>query len=98
MIEGKIVGFSSLATDGYLDFMFTHKDYQKHGIAANLLSKMEKKAKDQRNDLIYSDVSITAKGFFERHGYIVEKQQFKKSRNKELINFRMTKIINGSAR
>ncbi len=97
MIEDKTVGFSSLATDGYLDFMFTHKDYQRHGVAANLISKIEKKAEEQGNDLIYSDVSITAKGFFEKHGYVVEKQQFKKSRNKELINFRMTKTINGSA-
>lgn len=97
MIEDNTVGFSSLATDGYLDFMFTHKDYQKQGIAGNLLRKIERKAKEQGNDLIYSDVSITAKGFFESHGYIVEKQQLKKSKNKELINFRMTKRINGSA-
>lgn len=96
MINDKTVGFSSLATDGYLDFMFTHKDYQGKGVAGNLIRKIEKKAKEQGNYLIYSDVSITAKGFFERHGYIVEKQQFKKSRNKELINFRMTKTINCS--
>jgi putative acetyltransferase len=95
MIEGKIVGFSSLASDGYLDFMFTHKDYQRQGVAANLISKIEKKAQEQGNDLIYSDVSITAKGFFEKQGYVVEKQQFKKSRNKELVNFRMTKTVNG---
>lgn len=94
MIDDKIVGFSSLAADGYLDFMFTHKDYQRHGVAGTLIKKIERKAKEQGNDKIYSDVSITAKGFFERHGYIVEKQQFKKSRNKELINYRMTKTIN----
>lgn len=97
MIEDKIVGFSSIATDGYLDFMFTHKDYQRYGVGGNMIRKIERKAKEQGNDLIYSDVSITAKGFFERHGFIVEKQQFKKSKNKELINFRMTKTINGSA-
>jgi hypothetical protein len=28
MMENKIVGFSSLAADGYVDFMFTHKDCQ----------------------------------------------------------------------
>jgi putative acetyltransferase len=98
MIDDKTVGFSSLATDGYLDFMFTHKDYQRQGVAGSLLKTIEKKAKEQDNNLIYSDVSITAKGFFERHGYIVEKQQFKMSKNKELINFRMTKRINGSAK
>ena len=96
MIEDKMIGFGSLATDGYLDFIFTHKDYQRCGIAGNIIRKLESKAKEQGNNFIYSDVSITAKGFFERQGYIVEKQQFKKSKNKELINFRMTKSINGS--
>lgn len=43
--------------------------------------------------VINSDVSITAKGFFEKHGFDVEKQQFKKSKNNELINFRMVKRI-----
>jgi putative acetyltransferase len=97
MIEDKIVGFSSLATDGYLDFMFTHKDYQRQGVAGNMIRKIEKKAKEQGNVLIYSDVSITAKEFFEKHGYVVEKQQFKKSKNKELVNFRMTKTMDSSA-
>lgn len=97
VIDDKTVGFSSLATDGYLDFMFTHKDYQRQGVAGNLIKKIERKAKEQSNDLIYSDVSITAKGFFEKHGFVVEKQQFKKSKDKELINFRMTKKMNGSA-
>lgn len=93
MIDDKTVGFSSLATDGYLDLMFTHKDYQRQGVAGKLLRKIERKAKEQGNVLIYSDVSITAKGFFEKHGYVVQKQQFKKSRNKELLNFRMTKTL-----
>ncbi len=98
MINDKIVGFSSLATDGYLDFIFTHQSHQGQGVASNLIRKIEKKAKEQGNALVYSDVSITAKGFFEKHGYIVEKQLFKKARNKELINFRMTKKIHSSTR
>jgi putative acetyltransferase len=93
MMDDKMVGFSSLASDGYLDFMFTHKDYQWRGVAGNLLRKIERKAKEQGNALIYSEVSITAKQFFEKHGYIVEKQQFKKSKNKELVNFWMTKTM-----
>jgi putative acetyltransferase len=86
-----IVGFGSLAKDGYLDFMFVHKDYQRQGIASALLTELEKRAIEQKNDLIYSDVSITARGFFENNGFKVEKQQLKKSKKKELINFRMIK-------
>lgn len=91
--DDQIVGFSSLAKDGYLDFMFTHKDFQGQGIAKALLTTIEQKAYKQRNNLIYSDVSITAKGFFEKHGFIVEKQQLKKSKEKELVNFRMVKTL-----
>jgi putative acetyltransferase len=92
-IEDKIVGFSSITKDGYLDFMFTHKDFQGKGIAKRMLTELEKKAIQQGNDFIYSDVSITAKDFFLSQGYKVEKQQLKCSKEKELINFRMTKQL-----
>jgi putative acetyltransferase len=89
--DRKIVGFASLATDGYLDFMFVHKDYQGQGIANQLLSELEKKAMEQNNQEIYSEVSITAKTFFESRGFVVKKKQLKKSRNKELVNYYMIK-------
>jgi putative acetyltransferase len=92
-LDDKVVGFSSLSTDGYLDFMFVHKDFQGKGIAKALLTDIENKATLQQNDLIYSDVSITAKGFFEKYGFKVEKQQLKKSRKKKLVNFKMSKIM-----
>jgi len=95
-IKNKIVGFSSLANDGYLDLMFVDKDTQGQGVASALLSEIERKANEQNNNLIYSDVSLTAKKFFENKGFIVEKQQLKKSKKKELINFRMIKMNNNA--
>lgn len=95
-IKNEVVGFSSLAEDGYLDFMFVDKDTQGQGVASALLSEIEKKAIEQNNNLIYSDVSLTAKGFFENKGFIVESQQLKKSKKKELINFRMIKTMNNA--
>jgi putative acetyltransferase len=71
--------------------MFVHKDFQGLGIASDLLSEIEHQASEQNNQIIYSDVSITAKGFFEKKGFIVESQQLKKSKKKELVNFRMIK-------
>ena len=96
-LNNKIIGFSSLATDGYLDLMFVHKDFQGQGVAKALLTDIENKASLQQNDLIYSEVSITAKGFFEKHGFKVEKQQLKKSRKKELVNFKMTKMTTNNS-
>lgn len=68
-IEGIMTGFGSITTDGYLDFMYVHKDYQRVGIASALLAEIERKAAGQKNAEIYSDVSKTAKGFFEKMGY-----------------------------
>ena len=69
-IEGKLAGFSSIAKDGYLDFMYVSKDYQGCGVATLLLNEIERKAEEQNNPEIYSHVSKTAKGFFLKMGYV----------------------------
>lgn len=69
--EGNIhlAGFSSIAKDGYLDFMYVNKDYQRCGVALTLLKEIERKALEQKNPEIYSHVSKTARGFFLKMGY-----------------------------
>jgi len=69
-IQGKLAGFSSIAKDGYLDFMYVSKDYQRCGVATSLLNEIELKAGEQNNPEIYSHVSKTAKGFFLKMGYV----------------------------
>ncbi len=74
-----------------MDTITVRQATQGQGVASALLAEIERKAAQQNNDLIYSDVSLRAKGFFECKGFIVERQQFKKSKKMELINFRMIK-------
>lgn len=93
----KIVGFGSLREDGYLDYLFTHKDYQHKGVGRGLFAKLEKQAKAQGHKSIYADVSITAKRFFEFLGFVMESEQLKKSHYLELVNYRMRKTIGGVA-
>ena len=92
-IDAVDVGFASIAPDGYLDFLFVHYRFQRMGIANVLINKIEKLARLQGNSTIYSDVSITAKDFFLKKGFYVEKQQLKRSKEKELVNFRMSKKL-----
>ncbi len=68
-IDCKLAGFSSIAKDGYLDFMYVSKDYQRCGVANTLLTEIERNAAEQKNPEIYSHVSKTAKGFFQKMGY-----------------------------
>ena len=92
-LNNELVGFGSIAKDGYLDYMFVHKEHQRKGIAKKLYNKIEEKALEQKNHIIYSEVSITAKDFFESLGFEIEKPQKKKSKNKELTNFKMRKLL-----
>lgn len=73
-IENSLAGFGSIAADGYLDFLYVSKDHQRMGVAKTILDEIEKKAAEQKNNRIYSHVSKTARGFFEKHGYICERE------------------------
>jgi putative acetyltransferase len=89
----KIIGFGSIREDGYLDYLFTHKDYQHRGVGRGLFDKIERHAIAKGHKSIYADVSITAKGFFENLGFELEQEQLKKSHDLELVNYRMRKVI-----
>lgn len=91
--DGMIVGFSDLAAEGKLDRLYVHKDYQRQGIADKLLEKIEEEARRQQVEELAADVSITAKPFFEHHGFSVIEPQTVERFGVQLKNFRMIKIL-----
>jgi len=88
-----VVGFASISDAGYLDFLFVHKDFQQMGIASLLYSEIEQFAKQNSFDKITSDVSLTAKAFFERKGFKVVKAQQVAVQDETLSNFLMEKNL-----
>lgn len=91
--QGNIIGFSSMNAAGYLHAMFVHKDWQRKGIAALLLSEVEKMAHGYGVDRISVEASITARAFFEKHGYTVMREQKAKANRLYMTNFVMMKIL-----
>lgn len=89
--QSQIVGFSSITKQGYLHSMFVHKDFQGRGIASMLLDEIEQYANMTGIMRIMSEVSLTARPFFEKRGYIVEKEQKRKANLLSLTNFWMAK-------
>ncbi|MGL5683735.1 MAG: GNAT family N-acetyltransferase [Marinifilaceae bacterium] len=85
-----IVGFAAIASNGYLNSLFVHKDFQGVGIATTLLNHIEEYAKINGNNKITSEVSITAKSFFEKRGYKVLCEQRRQARNLQLTNYKMS--------
>lgn len=89
--NGRIIGFGDLdAASGYLDRLYVHKDYQRQGVASALCDRLEAAAEGR----VYTHASITARPFFEKRGYCVQKQQQVERRGELLTNFVMEKICN----
>ena len=84
--QSEIVGFSSITPQGYLHSMFVHKDFQGEGIATMLLNEIEQYAITNGIIRITSEVSLTARPFFEKKGYIVEEEQKRKANQLSLTN------------
>lgn len=92
-VDKIITGFSSIANDGYLDFMYVHKDYQRKGVAITLLTEIESHATRSGIKKIYSHVSKTARPFFEKYGYIKKGDNINKVNNIEFVNSVMVKVF-----
>ena len=91
--QDRIIGFSSMNAEGYLHSMFVHKDWQGKGVATLLLTEVEKMARCYSVHKISVEASITARPFFEKHGYKVVKEQQAKAYRLYLRNFVMEKTL-----
>lgn len=89
----QIVGFSSITPQGYLHSMFVHKDFQGKGVATILLEEIERYAASVGITRITSEVSLTARPFFEKRGYIVEVEQKRRANQLCLTNYWMAKEL-----
>lgn len=89
----QIVGFSSIIPQGYLHSMFVHKDFQGEGVATLLLKEIERYAVTVGITRITSEVSITARPFFEKRGYTVEVEQKRRANQLSLTNYWMAKSL-----
>ena len=91
--EGVITGFGDVDATGYFDHLFVHKDYQGKGIATLIKDEIEKYSLNAKMQRITVAASITAKPFFEKHGYTVIKEQRVERNGQVLTNYFMEKLL-----
>lgn len=89
----RIVGFATLGNGTYIDMFYVHKDHQRQGIAQRLMNEVMNEAKRSGQMLLTSDVSITAKAFFEKNGFSQQREQINIRQGVELINYHMKKYL-----
>lgn len=92
-MDDQIVGFADMDNSGYLDRLYVHKDYQRNGIATELVKALEVAMKKENVICFETYASITAKPFFEKLGYRVKAENIVERNGILLKNFRMIKSI-----
>lgn len=95
MLKNKIVGYSDLQENGYIDHFYCHYEYQGKGVGRALMAHINKLAKQQKITKLTADVSLTAKAFFEAMGFEVVRKQQVLIRGQLLANYKMQKILRG---
>lgn len=73
-LEGSLVGFASLGPAGKIDMLYVHPAAAKQGAAAMLIDALEKLAGARKAEKLTVDASDTARGFFEKRGYVAQQR------------------------
>jgi len=89
----KLRGFASVTSDAYLDTLYVHKDHQKEGVGTSLLQEVIKYAKERGRSEIYTDASLTARPFLEKHGFRTTRPQQKVRDGIVFVNYAMVYSI-----
>ncbi|HEY9648120.1 MAG TPA: GNAT family N-acetyltransferase [Chroococcidiopsis sp.] len=70
-VDNQLVGFAELESNGHIDRVYCHKNFQRKGVGRQLLDRLESQARLLEMTHLRVESSITAKPFFERRGYEV---------------------------
>ena len=93
-VNRELVGFISLEVEkSYIDFLYAAPNFWGQGVAKELLQTLQDFALLNKLSRLRSDVSITARPFFEHHGFRANGRNEHLRGNQVLVNFSMTKVL-----
>ncbi|GEN72424.1 GNAT family N-acetyltransferase [Chryseobacterium lathyri] len=93
-VNGQMAGFCTLDQGNYIDLLFVHKDFQQQGVARKMYTFIEQEVTLRKEKLLSSDVSKTARSFFEKMGFKVISEQTVDIKGIGLTNYKMEKELN----
>jgi putative acetyltransferase len=88
-----VAGFTDLDDDGHIDMFYVNPDFQRRGVASAMLQFLIARARSERLKRLHSEVSITARPAFERHGFEVVTYQTVETNGQTFGNYRMEKLL-----
>ena len=91
--DGKLAGFTDLDDDGHIDMFYVNPDFQRRRVASALLRFLITRGMKDGRKRLFSEVSITARPVFERHGFKVLAYQTVETNGQTLGNYRMERLL-----
>ena len=92
-VGDEIVGFAEFEPNGHIDCFYCHHEWIGKGVGSTIIKEILLRAKNNHISLIFSEVSISAKPFFEKWGFKTITQQTIVINGIELMNFKMERTI-----
>lgn len=89
LIGAEVAGFAGIKDKGYIDMMFVAPGFGRRGVGGALLAHLRGIAIEAGASLLYTNASITARPFFEQHGFTVVAEQHPVALGVEMTNYRM---------
>ena len=93
VVGDKIVGFAEFEPSGHIDCFYCHHEWIGKGVGSALMSEIFRRAKTSNMDRIFSEVSITARPFFEKQGFVVLAEEKMIRKGVELTGYKMEKNL-----
>lgn len=91
--DGVLVGYADVQTTGYIDHFFVSPAVARQGVGTLLMDAIHRSADSKHVDRLFADVSLTARPFFEKFGFAVDRATVLSVRGFDLDNFRMSKTL-----
>lgn len=92
-LEGRIVGFMSMRNDGYIDLAFVAPSVARRGVGSQIYRLLEAEAEHVGLKRMFTEASLVARPFFEKHGWKQIAAQEVKRKGETLRNFLMEKSL-----
>ncbi len=92
-MEGSPVGFASLAGPDKIDMLYVHPAVAGHGVGAMLADALEKLAGGRGTAKLTVDASDSARGFFEKRGYVAQQRNTVSINDEWLANTTLAKQL-----
>lgn len=92
--EGEIIGFSDYNMEtNELSGLYVKPDYTGRGIGEKLLERAEEDAREKDLDSLWCKSTITAKEFYQKHGYEIVEEKSHEIEGLEMKVYRMEKEL-----